>query len=198
MKIRSGFELETMLSAAIPAEIHTTLEALNNPSLDVQNSPPIQVVFKPSRPDPDNPKESIQADFLIVDNLKRTFMLVEVKEGHIFDTKKADGELTSLKNITAWLAQEFAYRTQYFICSFNQESREQIVLGTKRRFSDQHVLTGREFCEKIGVDYDALREQRRADQAANRNYFLGTLLQIPEIRAEIVDLLGELDIPGEA
>lgn len=192
--IRSGFELEEMLYLAIPTHLHTTLDELNNPSRDIRACPTTQVVFKPSRPNPDDPRKSIQADLLIVDNINRTFMLVEVKEGHIFDTKKADGELASLRNITSWLAQEFAYRTQYFLCSFNQEDKERIVLGTKRRFSTQHVLTGRELCEKIGINYDELRELRRADQSANRRYFLSKLLEIPEIRTEILDLLRETDV----
>ena len=63
---------------------------------------------------------------MIVDNPNRQFWLVEVKEGHVFDTKKADGE---------------SARTQ------------------------------------------------------NRRYFLSALIAIPEIRAEIVELLGTSDAP---
>lgn len=112
--IRSGFELENLLKEVLPQEIETTLSDIDNDSLDYKKRLPIQVVFKPSRPDPDREKKSIQADLLIVDNTRRMFMLVEVKEGYVFDTKKSDGELASLKNITAWLAQEFAYRTEYY------------------------------------------------------------------------------------
>lgn len=195
--IRSGLELEKMIYAEIPIEMHTTLAMLSDSSRDLKNYPAIQVVFKPSRPNPDNSTKSIQADLLVVDNKSRTFMLVEIKEGHIFDTKKADGELSSLKNITSWLAQEFAFRTSYFLCSFNQESKEGIVSGTKKRFSLEHVLTGRELCGKIGIDYDALREKRQPDQLQNRTYFLSKLLEIPEIRKEIVELLGEPDVSDE-
>jgi hypothetical protein len=187
--IRSGFELEEEIYAAVSPEIVTTLDSLNDISQDTNNKPPIQIVFKPEKPDPDDKKKSVQADFLIVDNLARRFSLVEVKEGHVFDTKKADGEVASLKNITSWLAQEFAYRTHYYLCSFNQESREEIVLGTKKRFTLDHVLTGREFCDMINIDYDKLREKRTANQEANRLYFLHSLLTIPEIRQEIIELL---------
>lgn len=188
--IRSGFELEDMIFEETPKTIHTTLTALIDPTRDVSQFPPIQVVFKPTRPNPDNPDKSIQADLLIVDNVKRTFMLVEIKEGFIFDTKKADGELSSLKSITSWLAQEFAYRTSYFLCSFNQENKEAIVAGAKKRFDINHVLTGRELCQIIGINFEALKQKRQADQAGNRTYFLNGLLAIPEIRAEIIALLG--------
>lgn len=190
--IRSGFELEETIRAKIQPERFTTLEALNN---DLNTSAQhTQIVYKPFRLNPEDPRKSIQADFLIVDNINRRFMLVEVKEGHVFDTKKADGELASLRDITSWLAQEYAYRTHYYICCFNQESKEEIVAGTKKRFSIDHVLTGREFCDKIGIDYDVIREERNADQAENRRYFLTQLLSIAEIRNEAIDILHSLDI----
>lgn len=187
--IRSGFELEEDIYAAIPPEMATTLDALNDVSQEISTKPPIQLVYKPTKPDPEDIKKSVQADFLIVDNVARRFSLVEVKEGHVFDTKKADGELASLKNITAWLAQEFAYRTHYYLCCFNQENSEEIVLGTKKRFTIDHVLTGRAFCEKINLDYDNLREKRKINQQENRLYFLNALLTIPQVREEIITLL---------
>jgi len=187
--IRSGFELESMIASAIPSEMKTTLSELDEITADIRDQPPIQVVVKPSRPDPDQPNKSIEADLLVVDNTKRMFMLIEVKDGYVFDTKKSDGKLASLKKITAWLAQEFAYRAQYFFCSFNQENKAAIVEGAKKRFSIENVMTGRELCEYIGIDYDKLRRQRENDQTANRRYFLKQLLNIPEIRDEVNSLL---------
>lgn len=195
--IRSGFELEVTIKEKIPNDLLTTLDSLSNPTADIKDAPAIQVVFKPSRPDPENSRKSIEADFLIVDNTTRRFMLVEVKEGHVFDTKKADGELSSLKSITGWLAQEYPYTTQYYICCFNQDNKGEIVAGTKKRFSIDHVITGREFCDKIGIDYDAIRQQRNADQIENRRYFLTEMLAIPEIRNEVIEILGTTDVTDE-
>jgi hypothetical protein len=185
--IRSGFELETVIWNIIPDEQKTTLDALNE-SGNFQR-PRFQVVLKPSRPDPENPKRSVEADFLVVDNQAKRFMLVEVKEGHVFDTKKADGELSSLKNITGWLAQEYAFKTHYYLCSFNQVSKEAIVAGAKKRFTIDHVLTGRELCELIGISFEEIRAIRSKDQIINRNYFLTELLAIPQIHQEIIELL---------
>ncbi len=190
--IRSGFELEDILEEVLPQEIQTTLFDIQNKSLDFSQRMPIQVVFKPSRLDPENPnKSSIQADLLIVDNIQQKFMLIEIKEGYVFDTKKSDGEVASLKNIRSWLAQEFAYRADYYLCSFNQDDKEAIVSGAKHRFSIEHVMTGRELCEILGLDYEHVRKLRMADQKENRLFFLETLLSIPEIRAEIIEILDE-------
>lgn len=193
--IRGGFELEELLNELVDGEKHTTLEQIADETIPASEKPPIQVVFKPSRPDPENEDKSIQADLLIVDHRARRFTLVEVKDGYVFDTKKSDGELASLRLITSWLAQEFAYKTQYFICAFNQDDKEEIVRGTKKRFTIEHVMTGRELCNLIGVDYDQINERRREDQAANRNYFFRELLTIPEIREEIITLLDESSTP---
>ena len=58
-------------------------------------------------------------------------------------------------------------------------------------------MTGRELCEMIGVDYDAFRSQRKIDQDKNRHYFICKLLEIPEIRAEIIELLRAQDATNE-
>ena len=120
------------------------------------------MVYKPARPDPNNPSRTIQADFLIVDNRKRHFTLIEVKEGHEFDTKKSSAELTNLKLITSWLAQEFPYSASFYICGFNQSDVDTIINGLKRRFTTEQVLTGAAFCEKIGLDYNHVRQERTA------------------------------------
>ena len=184
--IRAGHELERVLENATPSEMVTTLQDLITSAHDVL---PVQVIFKPTRADPERAGKNIEADLLVIDNENQVMKLVEVKEGHVFDTKKADGELASLRSITSWLAQEFPYRATYYLCAFNQEDRQEIVKGAKRRFSIDHVLTGRDLCEMVGIDYDVICELRKQDQAENRAFFLSELLRIPEIRAEVETIL---------
>jgi hypothetical protein len=54
-------------------------------------------------------------------------------------------------------------------------------------------MTGRELCDLIGVDYEQLCEFRAKDQRDNLLYFLKQLLDIPEIRYEVLNLLGLAD-----
>jgi len=44
------------------------------------------------------------------------------------------------------------------------------------------VLTGEELCERIGVDYNAIRLNRRRDQEENLTFFIHHLVAIPEVR----------------
>lgn len=191
--IRSGNELEKLIRDALPEEKLITLDVLAEIDEPRISNSGIQVVFKPSRPSPYDPKKKIQGDFLIVDHTKKRFTVVEVKDGYEFDTKKSTAELENLKSITSWLAQEFPYSAKFFICSFNQEDKAIIAHGLKNRFTLDQILTGREFCQLIGIDYDKLRATRDADIPANRRYFLTELLKIPQIRREIVALLEEID-----
>jgi hypothetical protein len=192
--IRSGNELEELIREAISEENLITLDTLKTTMRNTEDKiPSIQVVYKPSRPDPINSSKTIQADFLIVDNVSKHFTLIEIKDGHEFDTKKSSAELKNLRDITSWLAQEFPYSANFYICGFNQEDKETIINGLKRRFTEEQVLTGRELCQKMKIDYDAIRERRKADQVQNRMYFLRKLLEIEDIRSEIRAILDEVE-----
>jgi hypothetical protein len=49
-------------------------------------------------------------------------------------------------------------------------------------------MTGRELCELLSINYDALRKKRREDQPENLHYFISELLRIAEIRKIIQEL----------
>jgi hypothetical protein len=61
--IRSGNELEEIIRDNIPLGQLTTLEELRNITRNLQNLPPIQVVFKPSKPDPDDARRKFKRIF---------------------------------------------------------------------------------------------------------------------------------------
>lgn len=51
-----------------------------------------------------------------------------------------------------------------------------------------HAMTGREHCELLSMDYDALRERRQIEQPENLRYFISELLRIDEVRKIISEL----------
>ena len=116
--------------------------------------------------------------------------MVELKDGDQFDTKKSSGEVDSLTSFSTSVGSTLSYATDIRICSFNQDSREAIVAGFKRTVDENLVWTGKEFCDLLGFDYDAIVEERRADAEANRRFFAEQLLEIPSIR----DILREQQI----
>lgn len=50
-------------------------------------------------------------------------------------------------------------------------------------------MTGREFCELLEIDYDAIVAERQKEQPQNVLYFLKELVKIDKVRAILRKLL---------
>ena len=110
-----------------------------------------------------------EPDYLIVQahdaNVK--IFVVEMKDGDDFDTKKSNGELETLTACKDFIENYFEISADYALCCFNQKSRLNIVRGLKNRFDEAHVMTGNEFCELVGIEYEAIIDERKSDAADN-------------------------------
>ena len=130
-------------------------------------------------------------DVIILDHQAQAAYVMEIKNGSTFDTKKSSGELASLMHAAEVVASVTGYRTSYAFRAFNQDDKDMIVKGSKSRFTLDTVMTGREVCALLGVDFEVLRMQRQGDQADNLQRFIEELLRIPGARAKIVELLNQ-------
>ena len=85
------------------------------------------------------------------------------------------------------------HRLPYIIsshfCCFNQESKEAILTGFKRRISREEVMTGKEFCQLLEIDYEEIVSLRQKDQPDNVNFFLSELVQIKEVKNRLMEML---------
>jgi hypothetical protein len=186
--IRAGNELENIIEQETPVHLKSNLHTILNRQQTLFDVFPIGVVFHPKMPGAGEQKGG-QADVLIVDHDKRYIHIIELKDGDTFDTKKASGELDSMSRFADWISQQTGYGADFYFCSFNQEDKEAIVQGAKGRFGVENVMTGRELCRILEIDYDMLREKREQEQPENLYYFVSELLQISEVRALIEKLL---------
>ena len=121
----------------------------------------------------------------------QTCHIVELKDGHVFDTKKASAERQAMHRFIERNARHIRYRFRAHFCAFNQGDRQAIWDGFKRRIALDEAMTGREFCDLVEIDYDAIVEARRADGSDNVEFFLSELVKIDSIRLRLRDLLGE-------
>jgi hypothetical protein len=55
--------------------------------------------------------------------------------------------------------------------------------------SEEHILTGRELCDLLQIDYGKIVKTRQADAENNLRYFLRELVKIEGVREELVKLL---------
>lgn len=132
--------------------------------------------------------DGIEPDFIVFDRKRHSqdCYVVELKDGHEFDTKSSEKEQQNLVDFLA--ANETTlhfYNCHGKICGFNANTREEIQVGFKRKISIDEAMTGREFCELVGIDYDQIISHRAADLAANYDSFLSELLDIPSVRSDI-------------
>ena len=181
--IRAGNELETLIKEridivedldaflqadAIPEGIFlVTKRVIKQSQLRINGSEPDFIIFK-----------------------QQHCYIVELKDGHVFDTKKVDGERASLYGFADRNMEKLTNNISVHFCSFNQEDRQIIWNGFKRMVDFEEIMTGREFCELLEIDYDEIVEIRSRDAEDNTRYFLEELLRIPEIRNTITDIIG--------
>jgi hypothetical protein len=130
----------------------------------------------------------IQPDFLIfnIENNNWNCKIVEMKDGDNFDTKKSEGELEHLQKFTEAFKEKYPFiNTNFYICCFNQNNKETIVNGLKKRFSIDNVMTGKEFCNFTDINYDEIKQKRKNDQTENINYFIEEISKIPIIMEKL-------------
>ena len=115
--------------------------------------------------------------------------IVELKDGHVFDTKKASAVRQAMHGFIERNAQHIQYRFQAHFCAFNQDDREAIWHGFKKRISFQETMTGRAFCDLLEINYNAILRLRSADCKDNCDYFIGELLKIEPVRKQMLQIL---------
>ncbi|MCM1260777.1 MAG: hypothetical protein NC182_06565 [Prevotella sp.] len=112
---------------------------------------------------------------------RRICKIIELKDGDSFDTKKASGEHEHLEAFSLHFGAKIPFVVDYYICCFNQLSKEAIVTGFKNQFSLDHVMTGKELCEILEISYEDILEERKKDASDNIIYFYEELISIPAI-----------------
>ena len=133
----------------------------------------------------------IEPDLLIfLVQQRRICKVVELKDGDNFDTKKSQSERDHLEHFATVFGSQIPFVTEFYICCFNQEDKTKIQEGFKHRFELEHILTGRELCEVLDLDYDQILQGRQADMQDNFDYFVHQLLQIDTVREEVCRQLG--------
>ena len=129
---------------------------------------------------------SAEPDFVVFERKDRRqhCYVIELKDGDAF-TKKAAGERESLHRFVNVIAPLVRFTISVHFCSFNQDSRQAIVDGFKRKITLQEAMTGREFCNLLEIDYHDIINLRKEHQIVNFQYFTQTLITVKSTREEI-------------
>ena len=115
--------------------------------------------------------------------------IIELKDGHVFDTKKASAEHQAIHRFIERNARHIQYTVSAHFCAFNQEGNIAIYEGFKKKISVEEAMTGREFCELLEIDYDEIVAARMAHAPDNVEFLLTELVGIDDVRQRLVELL---------
>lgn len=128
-----------------------------------------------------------EPDFIAfsVNQSRKLCYIIELKDGDAFDTKKSLAEKEMLQLFLNHLAPKIPFITKFFICCFNQLDKDKIVLGFKNVFTLNEVMTGEEFCEILGIDYNSIVDLRRNDTFDNFNYVVEKMSEIKEVCTQV-------------
>jgi len=188
--ISSGLELEKLILAKSDLFLVQTAEEmesllLNGEKFDKKTYLIPKKVVKKSKF-----KSEHEPDYLILKKATKTLFITELKDGDSFDTKKSAGEAESLRKFKNHISENVPYKTLILVCCFNQTSKEKILQGFKQKIKPEEAFTGQEFCKLIGIDYQAIIEERKVqDQKENIRFFCEELLKIEECRKIIEKIL---------
>lgn len=127
--------------------------------------------------------KGIEPDLLIfIVQKKRICKVIELKDGDNFDTKKSESEREHLEQFAIHFGAKIPFITEFYICCFNQEDKDNIREGFKNKFEIEHIMTGRELCETLKIDYESIINQRKIDMEDNFSYFINELLEIDDVK----------------
>jgi len=126
-------------------------------------------------------KSKFEPDLMAFDLVHRICYVIEVKDGDQFDTKKSEGERNTLHAFVDDVASVLPFSFKIYMCSFNASSTDAIYQGLKRKFPIDELMTGKQLCDLLGIDFDELREARKTDQEDNIDYFVEQFRSIPTI-----------------
>jgi hypothetical protein len=126
-------------------------------------------------------KSEFEPDLMAFDLVRRICHVIEVKDGNQFDTKKSEGERITLHSFVDDVASVLPFSFKVYMCSFNAPDRDAIYKGLKRKFPIDELMTGKQLCDLLGIDYEEICGARKADQEDNIDYFIEQLLNIPAV-----------------
>ena len=105
-------------------------------------------------------------------------MAATYRDDDEFDTKSSAKEQANLREFLSMNAAPSQYYRSYCqICGFNAETKSEIQQGCKWKIDIDEAMTGREFCELVGVDYDRIVNIRANYRQANFDQFINRLAE---------------------
>lgn len=171
--IKSGNDLERFITELIDNDKITTLDEVKR-----NGRAGVYYLIKVKQPKAGGAHAKI-VDFGIVDYDKKRISIVELKLGHNFDTQKAPAIRASLQSVAEYVSALTGFSTAFYLCSFYADNTDMMFIGLKKQIDPSQLLTGRDFCHLMDIDYDKILSMVKVDQIKNMGYLMDKVLNLP-------------------
>ena len=94
--------------------------------------------------------------------------ITEVKEGSAFDTKKSSAEASSLNKVQKVFNNYGITNAQPLMVLWRLSNVDEA--SVKSSLAKSYLITGREFCNLVGLDFDLINKSREKDRELNRKF----------------------------
>jgi hypothetical protein len=186
--ISSGYELEKLIFNEVDKT--TTINVVNNPNIvdNITNGKAALGKYLCTKKSikkseigaliKEYDSEAHEPDLILFDTENDLCLIIELKDGDAFDTKKMDGEKHSLDTTVRAIGPHTKFKCISKICGFNSTDKDKLVIGFKNRFSKDDILTGEELCEILSIDYGTITKRREHDTYKNRMFYIQEHLEV--------------------
>ena len=181
--IKNGYELENIVKESTKDRHIENLDEFL--SRQIMSSGTFLVTKKVIKASKVIQGHGIEPDFLVFNREESSQMchVIELKDGHEFDTKSSAKEHANLRQFITMNADALTYFKVYAnIVGFNASTREEIRTGFKNKIDLDQAMTGEEFCELVDLDYQTILDNRAQDRIDNMDVLINEILKISEIR----------------
>ena len=184
--IKNGYELERMITE-LTDEIHVA-DLDDFLSRQIMPKGTMIVTKRAIRNCNTIQGRGIEPDFMVFQHVGSSQMcyVIELKDGHEFDTKSSAKEYANLRQFISLNADPLRYYQVYTkIVGFNARNREEIRVGFKNKINLRQAMTGKEFCDLLEIGYEKILATRARDREVNFDSLVKELAEIPEVREAI-------------
>ena len=185
--IKNGLELEKIVAGLTKQNTIGDIDAfLRRKNMQRR----VRIALKPTVKKSDTlDSMGIEPDFIIFRRTESSqeCIVVELKDGHEFDTKSSDKEHENLDMFLSKNADALHhYKSSWKICGFNAENRDQIVKGFKNKIVANQAMTGKELFDLLELDcYEEVVRSRALDRKDNLDYLIESLISLDVIKKRL-------------
>jgi len=94
--------------------------------------------------------------------------ITEIKEGSAFDTKKSSAEASSLSKVQKVFNNHGMTNAQPLMVLWRLSNISEA--SVKSDLAKSYIITGRDFCNLVGLNFDQINKSREKDRELNRKF----------------------------